>query len=60
MGGSDGEAVSCLVFDCDRVPPDPKRLKSVYWVGHTTWSNKPQAPRSRVIIPLARPVPAAR
>jgi hypothetical protein len=58
-GNAGVEAVSCLVFDCDRVPPDPKRLEHVYWVGHTTWSNKPQAPRWRVIIPLARPVPAA-
>jgi hypothetical protein len=58
-GNAGVEAVSCLVFDCDRVTPDPERLEGVYWVGHTTWSNKPQAPRWRVIIPLARPVPAA-
>jgi hypothetical protein len=57
-GNAGVEAISCLVFDCDRVPPDPKRLESVYWLGHTTWSHKPQSPRWRVIIPLARPVPA--
>jgi hypothetical protein len=52
------ESVSCLVFDCDRVPPDEERLQSVHWMGHTTWSHTPQAPRWRVVIPLARPVPA--
>lgn len=52
------EAVSALVFDLDRVPPDPKRLESVYWIGHTTWSHRPGAPRWRVVIPLAQPVPA--
>jgi hypothetical protein len=57
-GNAGVESVSCLVFDCDRVPPDPKRLEGVYWLGHTTWSHTPQAPRWRVIIPLARPVPA--
>jgi hypothetical protein len=31
--------VSALVFDCDRVAPDPERLKDVYWLGHTTWSH---------------------
>jgi hypothetical protein len=49
--------VSCLVFDCDRVPPDEDRLSGVYWVGHTTHSHTPQAPRWRVVIPLAAPVP---
>jgi hypothetical protein len=51
-------AVSCLVFDCDRVPPDPERLAGVYWIGHTTWSHKPTAPRWRVVIPLTVSVPA--
>jgi hypothetical protein len=58
-GNTGVESVSCLVFDCDRVPPDDQRLEGVYWVGHTTWSNKPQAPRWRVVIPLVTPpVPA--
>ncbi|MBV9322865.1 MAG: HNH endonuclease [Chloroflexi bacterium] len=57
-GNAGVEAVSALVFDCDRVLPDPKRLEGVYWIGHTTWSHKPQAPRWRVVIPLAYPVPA--
>jgi putative DNA primase/helicase len=47
-----------LVFDLDRVPPDTERLAGVYWLGHTTWSHQPQAPRWCVVIPLARPVPA--
>jgi len=51
--------VSALVFDCDRVAPDPERLNGVYWLGHTTWSHKPAAPKWRVVIPLAQPVSAA-
>jgi hypothetical protein len=58
-GNAGVESVSCLVFDLDRVPPDPKRLERVYWIGHTTWSHTPQAPRWRVVIPLVAPVPAA-
>jgi hypothetical protein len=58
-GNAGVEAVSCLVFDLDRVPPDPKRLERVYWIGHTTWSHTLQAPRWRVVIPLAQPVPAS-
>jgi hypothetical protein len=56
-GNAGVQAVSCLVFDLDRVPPDSKRLEHVYWIGHTTWSHTPQAPRWRVVIPLAKPVP---
>src|SRR5712691_4929695 len=51
--------VSALVFDLDRVPPDPERLAGVYWLGHTTYRHTPTAPRWRVVIPLATPVPAA-
>src|SRR6266568_2822861 len=51
--------VSALVFDLDRVPPDPERLAGVYWLGHTTWSHTPTAPRWRVVIPLSTPVPVA-
>jgi hypothetical protein len=58
--GNDGvEAVSCLVFDCDRVSPDPKRLEGVYWIAHTTWSHTPDKPRWRLILPLAKPVATA-
>jgi hypothetical protein len=48
--------VSALVFDLDRVPPDTERLAGVYWLGHTTWSHTPTAPRWRVVIPLKTPV----
>jgi hypothetical protein len=51
-GNAGVEVVSCRVFDCDRVPPDPDRLNGVYWLGHTTWSHTPQAPRWRVVISL--------
>jgi hypothetical protein len=50
--------VSALVFDCDRVAPDPQRLDGVCWIGHTTWSHTTAAPRWRVTVPLAQPVPA--
>jgi hypothetical protein len=53
-------AVSCLVFDLDRVPPDPQRLDGVHWMAHTTWSHQPDAPRWRLVLPIARPVPADR
>ena len=56
-GNAGVEEVSCLVFDCDRVGPDPKRLKGIYWIGHTTHSHTTVAPRWRVVIPLARPMP---
>ena len=53
-------SVSCLVFDCDRVPPDPERLAGGCWIGHTTYQHTPEKPRWRVVIPLARPVAAKR
>ena len=31
----------------------------VGWIGHTTWSHTTLAPRWRVVVPLAEPVPAA-
>ena len=58
-GNAGVELVSCLVFDCDRTAPDLERLGSVYWLGHTTHSHTPEAPRWRVVIPLVAPVPAA-
>ncbi len=59
-GNAGVHSVSCLVFDCDRVPPDPKRLEGACWIGHTTWSRTPERPKRRVVIPLARPVAAKR
>jgi hypothetical protein len=53
------DAVSALVFDLDRVPPDHKRLNGICWIGHTTWSHRHEAPRWRVVIPLAQPVASA-
>ena len=53
-------SVSCLVFDCDRVPPDPERLAGGCWIGHTTYQHTPEKPCWRVVIPLARPVAAKR
>jgi hypothetical protein len=38
-------SISCLVFYLDRVPPDPERLRAVYWIVHTTWSHTPSTPR---------------
>jgi hypothetical protein len=40
----------CVVADGKRrrqyrVPPDPKRLEGVCWIGHTSWSHTPEAPR---------------
>jgi len=57
-GNAGVEAVSMLVFDLDRVPPDPERLAGVHWLGHTTWSHTAQAPRWRVVVPLSAPVTA--
>lgn len=59
-GNAGVASVTCLVFDCDRVPPDPERLEGVCWIGHTTWSHTPETPKWRVVIPLARPVAAKR
>jgi hypothetical protein len=58
-GNAGVESVSCLVFDCDRVPPEWTRLDSVYWIAHTTWSHRPDVPRWRLVLPLAQPVRSA-
>jgi HNH endonuclease len=58
-GNAGVAAVSALVFDLDRVPPDPKRLESVCWIGHTTWSHTTLAPRWRIALPLVEPVPVS-
>jgi len=53
--------VSCLVLDFD----DGLTLREALdqWrgferVGHTTWSHSAEAPRCRVVLPLAQPIPA--
>jgi hypothetical protein len=53
--------VTCLVFDHDHGDPD---VALAAWFGvvavlHTTWSHTEHAPRFRVVVPLARPVPSA-
>lgn len=53
------EDVSCLVLDFDAGDPDDALAD---WadhlvVMHTTWSHTPEAPRFRLVVPLARPVP---
>jgi HNH endonuclease len=51
-------SVSTLVFDLDRMPPNPGRLGDVCWIAHTTWSYTAEAPRWRLVVPLAEPVRA--
>jgi hypothetical protein len=52
------EAVSCLVFDCDRLEPDWARLAPYGYLAHTTYQHTAERPRWRVVLPLAIPVPA--
>ncbi|MBV9172811.1 MAG: hypothetical protein JOZ81_22305, partial [Chloroflexi bacterium] len=59
-GNAGVAAITALVFDLDRVPPDHDRLKHAYWIGHTTWSHRLESPKWRVIVPLAEPVTAAK
>jgi hypothetical protein len=56
------ESVSCLVLDHDAGDPEEALAAWDGWVAilHSTWSHRPEAPRFRVIVPLARPVPAER
>lgn len=52
---------SCLVVDYDEgVDVDAARARWADWphVGHTSWSHRPAAPKVRVIVPLAEPIPA--
>lgn len=53
-------AVGCLVLDVDAGDPDAAfdPWPGVLAVMHTTWSHCPEAPRYRLVLPLARPVPA--
>ncbi|MEM9069198.1 MAG: hypothetical protein AAGE52_11860 [Myxococcota bacterium] len=51
--------VSCLVLDFDEGATMDKassRWSDVYHVVHTTWSHTPEAPKFRLVIPLAHPV----
>ena len=54
--------VSCLVLDHDEGDPDAALAawSGLFAVAHSTWSHTLAAPRFRVVVPLARPVPAAR
>ncbi|MFZ5477204.1 MAG: hypothetical protein ACOZNI_10555 [Myxococcota bacterium] len=54
--------VHALVFDHDDGDPDAALAG---WAGciavvHSTWSHTERAPRFRVVVPLARPIPASR
>lgn len=51
--------LSCLVLDYDdNTPIDQASSRWLEWfhVLHTTWSHRPDAPRFRIVLPLARPV----
>lgn len=59
-------ALSCLVLDCDKLPPDgldllegaAERLgRAACW--HTSWSHSTEAPKARLILPFATPCPVA-
>jgi hypothetical protein len=54
--------VSCLVLDLDdaRIDVVASAWADVLHVLHTTWSHTPERPRWRLVVPLARPVPASR
>jgi len=53
-------AVSCLVLDYDdgiSLYDAGIRWEGYTWHGYTTWSHTTAAPRCRVVLPLARPIP---
>ena len=54
--------LSCLVLDLDDAMVDVVAGEwcDVLHVLHTTWSHTPERPRWRLVVPLARPVPASR
>lgn len=56
------EAVSCLVLDHDAGEPEAALAAWDGWMAilHSTWSHRADAPRFRVVVPLARPVPRER
>ena len=58
--------LSCLVLDCDKLPPDGLALlegaaerlgRAAAW--HTSWSHKPEHPKARLILPFETPCPVA-
>ncbi|MBI2761807.1 MAG: hypothetical protein HYX51_10325 [Chloroflexi bacterium] len=51
--------IGALVLDLDRALPDWRRLEPFEYAAHTTWKHTPDAPRWRVVLPLAEPVPVA-
>ncbi len=59
-------ALSCLVLDCDKLPPgglaDLEAAaeglgRAACW--HTSWSHTDAAPKARLVLPLATPCPVA-
>src|SRR5262249_13124255 len=55
---SDGvEELCALVLDFDHDEPPWDRLAQYEHIAHTTHSHPPHAPKWRVVLPLARPVP---
>ncbi|MCA9493733.1 MAG: hypothetical protein H6736_21145 [Alphaproteobacteria bacterium] len=53
-------AVGCLVLDVDEGDPEAafEAWPGLLAVTHTTWSHSSERPRYRLVLPLARPVPA--
>ena len=54
--------ISCLVYDVDdgETPFSTWQLFCDWWViAHTSFSHKPQHHKYRIILPLAKPIPAA-
>jgi hypothetical protein len=54
--------LSCMVLDHDAGDPDAAldAWSGLIAVAHSTWSHTEDAPRFRVVLPLARPIPANR
>lgn len=56
--------VTALVGDLDggklQAPQIRERLNGFAHIGHSSYSHSPEAPRYRVILPLARPIPPER
>lgn len=58
---SNAEELTCLVYDVDDgdTPFSTWQLFCDYWViAHTSFSHKPQHHKYRIILPLAKPIPA--
>jgi P4 family phage/plasmid primase-like protien len=53
------EAVTGLVYDVDHTRPDWRLLEGVAFVAYTTFSHTAADPHWRLVLHLARPVPAA-